>query len=236
MFVVAAVLALSWFGAGPRGAEPQDDQHGHSRHDATTNHPFNGAERWSRVFDAPDRDAWQKPAEVTAALAISPGMIVADLGAGTGYFLPHLSRAVGIRGIVLAIDTEADMVAHLGARMREAGTDNVVPVLALADEPFLPGGRVDRVLIVDTYHHINDRLGYFGRLKRALATNGQVAIIDFMKKPLPVGPPPDHKLERAFVIEEMRLAGWRLVDQPEMLPYQYFLIFEPAEPAEPGEG
>jgi hypothetical protein len=57
-----------------------------------------------------------------------------------------------------------------------------------------------------------------------------------MKKPLPVGPPPDHKLERAFVIEEMRLAGWRLVDQPEMLPYQYFLIFAPAGPGESGEG
>lgn len=206
--------------------EHQHDQHG--QHDATMAHPFDDAERWSRIFDDPERAEWQKPAEVAAALGIGPGMVVADIGAGTGYFLEHLSREAGERGMILAVDTEPDMVAHIGNRMVEAGVSNVVPVLALPADPFLPQGRVDRILMVDTYHHIDDRLGYFGKLRRSMTPGGRLAIIDFFKKPLPVGPPPDHKLERSFVLEEMVEAGWKLVDEKKgLLPYQYFLIFEP---------
>ena len=104
----------------------------------------------------------------------------------------------------------------------------MLPVLASPDDPFLPRGRVDRVLIVDTYHHIDDRLGYFRRMKEALAPGGRVAIVDFHKRPLPVGPPPEHKLSREFVIGEMRQAGWVLSREETFLPYQYFLLFEPA--------
>lgn len=223
----ALLLAGLPGGAAACGAA-EEPQHQHGRHDATMNHPFDDAERWSKVFDDPERAAWQKPAEVAAALEIEPGMVVADIGAGTGYFLEYLSREAGPRGMVLAIDTEADMVAHMGRRMSAAGVTNVVPVLALPGDPFLPRGRIDRILIVDTYHHIDDRLAYFGRLRDTLTPGGRLAIIDFFKKPLPVGPPPEHKLERAFVVEEMVEAGWRLAGEPEkLLPYQYFLIFEP---------
>jgi ubiquinone/menaquinone biosynthesis C-methylase UbiE len=86
---------------------------------------------------------------------------------------------------------------------------------------------VDLVLIVDTFHHINDRMGYFARMKRALAPGGRVAVIDFHKRPLPVGPPPAHKLAREFVLDEMKRGGWRLLDEPAFLPHQYFLIFAP---------
>jgi SAM-dependent methyltransferase len=130
--------------------------------------------------------------------------------------------------MVLAVDTEAEMVAYMGKRMVEAGVDNVVPVLALPDDPFLPNGRVVRVLIVNTYHHIDDRLEYFARLRNALTPGGRLAIVDFLKKPLPVGPPMDHKLEAAFVVQEMVEAGWKLAEEKkELLPYQYFLVFEP---------
>ncbi|HET6277502.1 MAG TPA: methyltransferase [Candidatus Polarisedimenticolia bacterium] len=224
---LAVVLLAGWLGAAASCALAEEPPQ-HGRHDATATHSFDDAERWSRVFDAPDRAEWQKPAEVAAALQIGPGMVVADIGAGTGYFLEHLSRAAGSRGMVLAIDTEAEMVAHLGQRMAGAGVTNVVPVLALPGDPFLPPGRVDRILIVDTYHHIDDRLRYFGRLRDALAPAGRLAIIDFLKKPLPVGPPPEHKLEREFVLQEMIEAGWKLADEKkDLLPYQYFLIFEP---------
>ena len=197
-------------------------------HDATARHPFNDVERWVKVFDAPERDAWQKPADLTAALKIRPGMVVADLGAGTGYFLNYLSKAVGPAGAVLAIDTEPEMVAHIGRRVREAGVTNVIPVLAQPEEPFLPPGRVDRVLIVDTYHHIDDRLNYFARMRDALAPAGRVVIVDYHKRPLPVGPPVEHKLPREHVLDEMRQAGWRLASEHDILPYQYFLTFEPA--------
>jgi ubiquinone/menaquinone biosynthesis C-methylase UbiE len=225
---LAAVLLAGLLGGAAPGAVAEEPKHERGRHDATSDHPFTDPERWAKRFDAPERAAWQKPAEVAAALEIEPGMVVADIGAGTGYFLEHLSRKAGLRGMVLAIDTEAEMVAHMGRRMNDSGVTNVVPVLALPGDPFLPPGRVDRILIVDTYHHIDDRLGYFRRLRDTLTPGGRLAIIDFLKKPLPVGPPPDHKLERAFVLEEMVEAGWRLADEKkDLLPYQYFLIFEP---------
>jgi len=232
-FLVAAGLAVaagSTILEGPAPATAQETHkpgEPHDPHDATSTHRFTGVEKWVKIFDDPGRDLWQKPARVVEALGLKPGMVVADLGAGTGYFMRHLSQAVAPGGIVLAIDTEAEMVAHLGERAKKENLDNTVPVLGLGDRPFLPAGRVDRVLIVDTFHHINDRLDYLGRLKRALAPGGRLVVIDFHKKPLPVGPPPEHKLERQFVIDEVREAGWRLAKEETFLPYQYFLVFEP---------
>ena len=256
----ALVLAASFLilvlpacaqGEMARGDQPSDDQNtpqtGHpapagepqappsGAHDAPTHHRFEDAEKWAKIFDDPDRDTWQKPKETIEALGLKPGMIAADLGAGTGYFEAYLSRAVGPSGVVLGIDSEPEMVEYLGSRARKQGLTNVLPVLALPDEPFLPQGKVDRVLIVDTYHHIDDRLQYFGRMRKSLAPGGQVAVVDFHKRPLPVGPPPEHKLERDFVVQEMQDAGFRLADEKTFLPYQYFLLFEPgAAPAAKG--
>ena len=196
-------------------------------HDATARHPFTDVEKWKRIFDDPKRDEWQKPQQVVEALGLSPGNIVADIGAGTGYFERYLSKAVAPGGIVLAIDTEPAMVRQLGERALKEQTANVVPVLALPQEPFLPPGRADRVLVVDTYHHVDDRIRYFRRLADALAPGGRIAIVDFHKRPLPVGPPPEHKLPREFVLDEMKQAGYRLADEKTFLPYHYFLIFQP---------
>jgi ubiquinone/menaquinone biosynthesis C-methylase UbiE len=195
---------------------------------ATVHHPFTDPEQWAKVFDDPGRDEWQKPAEVVKALGVVPGMIAADLGAGTGYFMAALSKATGPGGVVLEVDTEPEMVGYLAKRARKETLLNVVPVLALEDEPFLPKGRVDRVLIVDTYHHIDDRRAYFSRMRQALAPGGRVAVVDFQKRPLPVGPPPEHKLEREVVVDEMQQAGFALASEPTFLPYQYFLIFAPS--------
>jgi ubiquinone/menaquinone biosynthesis C-methylase UbiE len=196
-------------------------------HDATSHEPFKGVEKWERIFDDPKRDEWQKPQEVVDALGLKPGQIVADIGAGTGYFEKRLSKSVSPGGIVLAIDSEPEMVRHLGERALKEGTANVVPVLALPQEPFVPPGRADCVLVVDTYHHIDDRVRYFHRLKETLAPGGRIVVIDFHKRPLPVGPPPQHKLPREFVVDEMKQAGYRLEDEKTFLPYHYFLIFRP---------
>ncbi len=210
--------------AAAEEAEPPTARE-HGPHDATSRHPFNEIKKWVRVFDDPARAKWQKPAEVVAALRLEPGMIVADLGAGTGYFVEHLARPVAPDGIVLAIDTEPEMVKYIGARAVRDRIANVVPVLAQTDDPFLPPGRVDRVLIVDTYHHIDDRLHYFGAMRRALTPGGRVVIVDFKKEPLPVGPPLEHKLSREYVIKEMKSAGWALDREESFLPHQYYLVF-----------
>ena len=196
-------------------------------HDATSHHSFADVDHWVSVFDDPARDAWQKPAAVVRALEIGRGMTVADLGAGTGYFSRYLAAAVGGSGSVLAVDPEPNMVAYLRARAEREHTDNVVPILASADNPRLPVGSVDVVLIVDTYHHLDDRLSYLRGLQRFLRSHGRVAVIDWHKREPPVGPPREHKLAREQVVEEMTAASYRLVAEPDFLPYQYFLIFAP---------
>jgi len=220
--VMVLAAGPAWAEQAPASPTPANP------HDATARHPFTGVEKWKKIFDDPRRDGWQKPKETVAGLDLKPGQIVADLGAGTGYFERHLSKAVAPGGIVLAIDSEPEMVQHLGRRALEEQTPNVVPVLALPDEPFLPPGRVDCVLIVDTYHHIDDRLNYFRRMQEALAPGGRVAVVDFHKRELPVGPALQHKLAREFVVDEMRQAGWSLAGEKTFLPYHYFLIFQPA--------
>jgi ubiquinone/menaquinone biosynthesis C-methylase UbiE len=195
--------------------------------DATSHHSFEDVPKWTKVFDDPARDEWQKPQALVQALKLTPGARVADLGAGTGYFSRYLSISVGNEGTVFAVDTEPNLVVHLRERAEHENTPNVIPILASADNPRLPAASVDVVLIVDTYHHVDARRDYFRRLQRSLTRNGRVAIVDWHKRDLPVGPPPSHKLAREQVLEEMTAAGYVLVEEPPVLPYQYFLIFRP---------
>lgn len=195
--------------------------------DATSHHSFEDVGKWAKVFDDPARDEWQKPQALVQALKLARGARVADLGAGTGYFSGYLSKSVGNEGTVFAVDTEPNLVVHLRERAEHEKTPNVVPILASPDNPRLPAAGVDLVLIVDTYHHIDGRRDYFRRLHHSLTDNGRVAIIDWYKRELPVGPPPSHKLAREQVLEEMGAAGYVLVEEPSVLPYQYFLIFRP---------
>jgi ubiquinone/menaquinone biosynthesis C-methylase UbiE len=194
-------------------------------HDATARHSFADVPYWVSVFDDPARDGWQKPRALVAALGIRRGMTVADLGAGTGYFSRWLSEAVGPTGTVLAVDVEPSLVAHLRERAEHDRTANVVPVLASPDNPRLPAGGVDLVLVVDTYHHLDDRLVYLRRMRRVLRPAGRVAIVEWQKRELPVGPPMEHKLAREQVVDEMTAAGYRLVAEPPILPYQYVVVF-----------
>jgi cyclopropane fatty-acyl-phospholipid synthase-like methyltransferase len=190
----------------------------------THEHRFSGAERWARVFDDPARDRWQKPDEVIAALAFAPDATVADIGAGTGYFAARLARALP-KGRVYAVDIEPDMVRYLGERARRERLPNLQPVLGKPDDPQLPEA-VDGVLIVDTYHHIGDRIAYFERLRARLKPGGQVAIVDFTLES-PVGPPRNARIAAQQVREEMQRAGYALAARHDFLPHQYFLVFRP---------
>ncbi|MCX8113762.1 MAG: class I SAM-dependent methyltransferase [Burkholderiaceae bacterium] len=190
----------------------------------THEHRFSGAERWARVFDDPARDRWQKPDEVIAALALAPDATVADIGAGTGYFAARLARAVP-KGRVYAVDIEPDMVRYLGERAKREGLPNLRPVLGKPDDPQLPEP-VDRVLIVDTYHHIGDRVAYFERLRARLKPGAEIAIVDFTLDS-PVGPPRSARVAADVVRAEMQRAGYALAAQHDFLPHQYFLVFRP---------
>jgi predicted methyltransferase len=210
--VLLAACAPAW-------AEPSDD--------ATATHSFGDVERWEKVFDDPARAAWQQPVSIVAALVLAPGMAVADVGAGTGYLERLLSEAVGPRGVVYAVEVEPNLVTHLRARAEREGTANVVPVLGSTTDPRLPAGRVDRILLVDTYHHVNDRVDYFRRLRGALAPGGRVVIVDWEKREDTVGPELTHRLAREQVTHEMERAGYRPLETAIRLPHQYVLVFTP---------
>jgi cyclopropane fatty-acyl-phospholipid synthase-like methyltransferase len=187
-------------------------------------HSFSDAENWAKVFDDPERDRWQKPHEVIMALKLTPDAKVADIGAGTGYFAARLAHMTP-GGRVYAVDLEPDMVKYLGDRAKREGLKNLVPVQATSDGAALPE-KVDRILLVDTYHHIGDRTAYFKRLGDSLKPGGQVAIIDFSVES-PIGPPKGDRIPAKKVTEEMKSAGYAQVAQHGFLPYQYFLVFQP---------
>jgi len=191
----------------------------------THQHSFQGAEKWAHVFDDPERDEWQKPHEVIQALALDPDARVADLGAGTGYFSARLANMLR-GGRVYAVDIEPDMVRYLEARAKREGLGNVVAIKGEPADPKLPE-KVDLVLLVDVYHHIEDRAAYFRRLRDSLRPGGRVAIIDF-RLDSPEGPPRAARIAPDAVKAEMTAAGYALAADHPFLPRQYFLIFSPA--------
>ena len=193
--------------------------------DATVHHRFDDVDRWVKAFDDPARDAWQKPAELVAALAIAPGSTVADIGAGTGYFNRYLSAAVGPEGHVIAVDIEPALVAHMAERAAAEGTPNVEPRLGQPSDPGLTAGEVYRVLLVNTYHHIDDRVAYFTRLREAVKPGGWLFVVDFLPGDLPIGPPPEHRVSYQQVTAELHEAGWQVAKEPITLPYQFVGAF-----------
>jgi len=198
-----------------------------SGHDATVHHGFGDVDHWVQVFDDPSRDAWQKPDEILDALHVRAGMTVADLGAGTGYFSVRVAKVVGAEGRVLAIDVEPKLVAYLTERAAKESLPQITAVLAAPDDPKLPPHGVDLVLIVDTWHHIDDRLSYLKTLAQGVAPGGRVAVVDFKKGDFPVGPPDEHKIPPEKVVQEFSKAGWALAERKDDLPYQYVLSFSP---------
>jgi predicted methyltransferase len=184
---------------------------------------FSDAQSLSKAFDDPARDAWQRPAEVVELLHLEPGSVVADLGAGTGYFMGRLSQAVGEQGKVLALDVEPKMIEFLGQRARQQGLDNVLPQLVPVDDPQLEPGSVSRVLIVNTWHHIDERRRYATKLASALGAGGEIWIVDFTLDS-EVGPPARFRLSPEQVMSELESAGLRAeVVAGEQLPKQYIV-------------
>lgn len=191
----------------------------------THQHSFGDAEKWAHVFDDPERDAWQKPHEVIKALALKPDAAVADLGAGTGYFSARLANMFP-KATVYAADVEPDMVKYLGERAKREGLKNLKPVAAQPNDARLPA-KVDLILLVDVYHHVEDRSRYFRKLAASLKPGGRLAVIDF-RLDSPEGPPKESRIAPEKVKAELTAAGYALAAEHGFLPRQYFLVFTPA--------
>lgn len=202
---------------------------GHGRH---YHKRFEKAEEWARVFDDPARDAWQKPDEVVRLLGLSPGMTVIDLGAGTGYFVARLSRAVGDEGRVIATDIEPDMVRYLRERARREQLGNVEAVLTPAEGLAGPSFLADRILIVDVWHHLPDRERYAAGLAALLRPGGRIAVVDFTLDARH-GPPREHRLPPETIRAELASAGLAVELADETLPDQYVVIATKQQLADP---
>lgn len=218
-FTILSPVALSLVAVGVLGAQsPKTMQEMHALH--------MNPEAYIKALEDPARDAYQKPHEVMQALDVKDGEVIADIGAGSGYFALRLARHVGTSGHVYAVDVSPDMTRFLNERIRDAKLLNISTLLAKPDDPLLPRP-VDRFLIVDVWHHIADQPAYLALMKGSLKPGGEVIMIDFHKKDSPVGPPTDMKIAREDLMAQMQANGFTLAKEHTFLPYQYFLVFRP---------
>jgi ubiquinone/menaquinone biosynthesis C-methylase UbiE len=204
----------------PQGAGAQH-QHGAPTADHFE-HRFEDPDEWAKSFDDPARDDWQLPERVIEALTLKPGARVADVGAGTGYFTVRLAKSPAAPR-VYAVDIEPSMIEHVRRRAVAEGLKNVTVVQAGADRTNLPEP-VDVVLIVNTYHHIPNRVAYFQALKAAMSPGAKLAIVDF-RKDSPSGPPVEFRLTPDQIGAELAQAGFALHASHEFLPRQHYLVY-----------
>ena len=177
-----------------------------------------------RGYSPSDRDEWQKPDEVIAALAIQPGAHVADIGAGGGYFTYRLAEAVGPTGVTYAIDVDTDMTEYLEEETAERGVENVTVILAEYGDPLIPESGVDLIFTSNTYHHIQDRTAYFERARGYLRPGGRLAVVELNGSGW-FSSWFDHNTSAETIREELEAAGYQLDAEHDFLEQQHFLVF-----------
>lgn len=176
------------------------------------------------AYEGFDRDEWQQPERVIGELALEPGMHVADVGAGGGYFTFRLADAVGPDGLVFAVDVDEDMISYLEQRAEEEGYPNVKVILGEFGDPLLPDGEVDLVFTSNIYHHLRDRVDYFRNLMRDLRPDGRVAILE-LKGTSWFSRLFGHFTNRETIVAEMTEAGYEEIASYDFIDRQTFTIF-----------
>jgi arsenite methyltransferase len=179
---------------------------------------------------ASGRDGYQQPERVIQSLGLQPGQRVAEIGAGSGYWLPFLSDAVGPDGTVFAVEVEAQRVEELRSFRDAEGLDNVEVIFGRYEDPLLPDGQVDLAITSKTYHHIDERVSYFTRLQQDLAPGGRVVHLDDrddLAAPLRWLTGKGHTSSAADIDSEMAEAGYRKLETFDFLLMQSFQIYQP---------
>ncbi len=177
------------------------------------------------LLEAPDRDLWQRPDQVMDAMGIADASVVADIGAGSGWFTIRLARRVGPQGLVYAEDVQPEMINAITRRVQREGLTNVRAVRGQNSDPRLPPGSLDAILVVDAYHEVEDRVTMLKNLARALKPQGRIGVVDFKLDGTGPGPSPEERVSPDVVVKDAAKAGLRLVSQEPFLQYQYLLIF-----------
>jgi SAM-dependent methyltransferase len=184
-------------------------------------------------FERPERDQWLKPDEVIKALGLRKGAVVADIGAGSGYFARRFARVVAPKGKVYAVDISADVMGYLKERAAKEGLANLETIVSREDDPLLPARAVDLAFFSDTTHHIANRASFFKKVRETLKTDGRMAIIDYAPDAKVRGfcsHEPEELVPVWQLVKEADDAGFDLVGVHTFLPRSYFLVFALKEP------
>jgi predicted methyltransferase len=176
-------------------------------------------------LEGPDRDAWQRPDQIMDALQIGEGSVVADLGAGGGWFTVRLARRVGPNGRVYAEDVQKEMIGSIDRRIQREGLRNVVTTLGTQIDPRIPEATLDAVLIVDAYHEMEQPVTLLRNVARTLKPGGVIGIVNHKKDGGGPGPEMDERVDAGKVIADAKAAGLELRRRDDFLRYQYLLTF-----------
>jgi SAM-dependent methyltransferase len=176
----------------------------------------------------PERDAEEQPDRVVTELEIPRGATVVDLGAGVGYFTWRLAEQVGPQGRVIAVDIQPGMLDRMKKNLEERSITNVEMVLGTPEDPHLPVGGVDLVLIVDVYHELQHPEKTMDHVRRSLRPNGRVVLIEYRREDPNIPINPLHKMSVEEVRGELEPMGFRLVKLMDFLPTQHIFVFQDA--------
>ena len=199
-------------------------QQKHPFHHKRDSSPFENVEEFAAKFDDPSRDAWQKPEEIFKFIGLKNSNKLAEIGAGTGYFSFRAAWHLKY-GMVYAVDSEPKMLEFIDRKVKTLGINNLKTCKSSHNSIVLPE-KVDAILMVNTFHHIDDRKRYISLLKSQLVPNGKLVIVEG-KPQTPMEPPRELRVNDKQIIAELKSAGFSLIGDSSVLPYQYLQMFQP---------
>ncbi len=185
-------------------------------------------------LNRPEREKTEMPDRLLDALQIKPGMTVADVGAGIGYFSWRIARRVGAEGRVLAVEIQPEMLERLGAEMRKRNIRNVRSILGTAADPNLPAQSVDLALMVDVYHEFRHPEAMVARIRQSLKDDGRMVLVEYRGEDPTVPIRPEHKMTVKQVLLEILPMGFRLQSRLDFLPWQHVFVFVKDSAKAPG--
>jgi len=175
-------------------------------------------------LERPEREAEEAPSKALAALELKPGMVVADIGAGSGYYTSRMARLVGAAGKVYATDIQPGMLELLNRRIRTEGLTNVTPVLGGPEEPALPAASIDLAIMVDVYHELQNPQVFLQKLRPVFKPGGRLVLVEFRKEDPNVPILEVHKMSVAEVKLELEAEGFVIDKVIGVLPWQHIIV------------